>query len=84
LRQALRQAIRSIEGELRQPLFINRPNKLRTTEAADMLYRESSEVLRAYQNLERSVEALKMRPVITANCGLVTNQADCYSQIAAY
>jgi DNA-binding transcriptional LysR family regulator len=78
-RQALRQAIRSIEVELCQPLFVNRSNKLWATRAADTLYQESCEVLRAYRNLENSVEVLKTQSVITANCGLVTNQADCYT-----
>jgi DNA-binding transcriptional LysR family regulator len=76
-RQALRHTIHTIEVELKKPLFSNHQNKIRATPAADLLYKESREAVRGFDELERAIEAIKTQTETTLRFGLLPSFNDC-------
>jgi DNA-binding transcriptional LysR family regulator len=62
-RQGLRSAIRSLESEIGQKLFVNDANRLKATKAAEKLYAASRPVLQSFSELEKCVIEMKSEDI---------------------
>lgn len=75
-RQALQQAVRSLERELGCTLFDARPSGLAPTSQADALYKKSRETLRSFAELEEGVANWGAEEHLPVRQGTIVNIHD--------
>ena len=75
-RQALQQAVRSLERELGEPLFTVRENNLVPTKTAQLLYRESRKALTAFDEFEAAFSQRHAEVHEVVRQGTITNIHD--------